>query len=74
MICLGLNDFGQFGIGNRGRSTLEDVVHFGNFTSNNDVSDIRCGHNFTVVLHKNGQVNLCVDLCSLTHAADIAMR
>ena len=62
--CIGMNTFGQLGVGNieRDPSKHHVPIEFGNsgtdssIIKHSDISDIQCGGQFTVVLLNNGKV------------------
>lgn len=59
----GSNFFGQLGTGSKQRATATEVVPFAECEVQaldaSKVADVQCGSQFTVTLHKSGNVGLC---------------
>jgi alpha-tubulin suppressor-like RCC1 family protein len=76
IFCFGSNYFGQLGIGSRVRDNPYSPSPFG-FTSDesdesidyDDVEDVQCGSNFTIVLSKAGLLKYCGTLCGIVRPA-----
>ena len=62
LLCCGSNFFGQLGIGYRTRSSssflpIQFCLNEMNQLDSNEIYDIQCGTQFTVIIKKNGEVS-----------------